>query len=296
MPQKPFILVIVIVTIALAGASCRFREHPSSAMLTTLQEHYYLWHDSLTNQIAKLEAILPTDTAFIRIAHMLNDPHLSLSNTRSNTILAWPHSTPLETFQIDTANALRGNITYLHLVSFTSKDSVAFSMYAETNARHLSAKHTDTVVIDLRGNKGGHFWAFFASILPILPNGTYGSFRIGKESLPWRVRDNAVYQGSQLVYSLKQNVPKWKPKKIICLSDNYTGSSAEALLIALRSLGTKVQVYGKPTYGATSVTQEFQLPDDWTLKLPVGWFCNSAGQPITGRIYPDSTVGQTLRL
>jgi C-terminal processing protease CtpA/Prc len=181
-------------------------------------------------------------------------------------------------------------------VQFTTSDSSVFSRYVEANARQLSATHGDTVVIDLRGNKGGHFWAFFASLLPILPNGTYGSFRIGKESLPWRVRGNAVYEGSQLVYSLKQNVPKWKPKKIICLSDNYTGSSAEALLIALRSLGTKVVVFGKPTYGATSVTQEFPLPDYWKLKLPVGWFCNSAGQPITGRIYPDSTVGQTLCL
>ena len=132
------------------------------------------------------------------------------------------------------------------------------------------------VVIDLRGNTGGNMYPMIAAVHRFLPDGEILRFRTRKRT-QWIMLENAV-QIAGVPRGSRIECP------VAILTDEWTASSGEAVLICFRGLDG-VRVFGAPTAGYASANQPFPLPDGSNLVLTTG--CDVAR---TGEAFCDDPI------
>ena len=129
-------------------------------------------------------------------------------------------------------------------------------------------EHTDAkgVIIDLRGNQGGDMAPMIAALSPLLPDGDilgnkYSNGQMNRMTL----KEGSFSGGSGITvesFKMPENLP------IAILTDEWTASSGEAVLLAFRGM-KNVRTFGAPTAGYASVNTVYTLYDGAQLWLTV---------------------------
>ncbi|MBO7561638.1 MAG: S41 family peptidase [Bacteroidales bacterium] len=134
------------------------------------------------------------------------------------------------------------------------------------------------VVIDIRGNGGGDMYPMISSVHRFIPEGDIISFRNRKGTM--KISLDYVL----MCTDVKQSSPIECPVAI--LTDEGTGSSAEALLLCFRGL-EKARVFGSETAGYASSNMPYKMQDGSVVVLTIGCdvartgeeFCDDPIQP-----------------
>ena len=123
------------------------------------------------------------------------------------------------------------------------------------------------VIVDLRGNRGGDLAPMIAALSPLLPDGQLlGTQYCNGRREAMTLTDGTFTGGSGIkVESFK--MPETIPVAI--LTNEWTGSSGEAVLLAFRGLDN-VCSFGSPTAGYASTNTVFRLVDGTQIVLTVG--------------------------
>lgn len=117
------------------------------------------------------------------------------------------------------------------------------------------------VIIDLRGNRGGNMYPMIAAVHQFLPNDNIIQLLTRRNNLKinveYAVRVADVAQRTHVDCS------------VALLTDEWTGSSGEAVLLCFRGL-SNTRTFGSPTAGYASCNQPFDLPGGSQLVLTIG--------------------------
>lgn len=117
------------------------------------------------------------------------------------------------------------------------------------------------VVIDLRGNRGGNMYPMIAAVHRFLPDDVILKFSSRKR--PMSVNTSFVMKS----VGIEKQAPIDCP--VALLTDEWTGSSGEAVLICFRGLAN-ARTFGSPTAGYCSCNQIYALPGGSQLVLTIG--------------------------
>lgn len=154
--------------------------------------------------------------------------------------------------------------------------------YAETVTKEIkeSADSIEGVILDLRGNIGGDMGPMLAAVSPLLPDGELLHFAFKEKAVPVMLQDGAISGGGMpvSVEAFKVHVP------VAVLTDEWTASSAEAVLLAFRGLDY-VKTFGGATAGYASCNNLYYLYDGAVLALTIG--CDVAR---TGEVFCEEPV------
>ncbi len=131
-------------------------------------------------------------------------------------------------------------------------------------------------VIDLRDNRGGNMYPMIAAVHRFISDEEIIRFRTRKRT-QWVMLDNAV-QIAGIARQPHIDCP------VAVLTDEWTGSSGEVVLISFRGL-EGVRVFGVPTAGYASSNKPFPMPDGSSLVLTTG--CDVAR---TGEAFCDDPI------
>lgn len=131
-------------------------------------------------------------------------------------------------------------------------------------------------IIDLRGNGGGDMYPMISSVHRFIPDGNILRFRTRKRTM-WITLDYVLN-----VAGIKKMTHIGCPVAI--LTDEGTGSSAEALLLCFRGLDN-ARVFGSPTAGYASSNRPYKMSDGSMLVLTEG--CDVAR---TGEEFCDDPI------
>lgn len=181
------------------------------------------------------------------------------------------------------ADKMGNGIVTLVIPAFT-QDTEQAQEYAQIVISWLR-EHQDAsgVIIDLRGNRGGDLAPMIAALSPLLPDGeVLGTvFANGMQKM-MTLKEGAFTGGSGIsVDSFK--MPETIP--IAILTDEWTASSGEAVLLAFRGL-KNVRSFGAPTAGYASTNTVFKLYDGTQIVLTVG----ADAVPRTGEVFCDEPI------
>ena len=130
-------------------------------------------------------------------------------------------------------------------------------------------EHQDAagVILDLRGNRGGDLAPMICALSPLLPDGPLLGTRYASGQMnTMTLADGAFSGGSGMTvesFKMSETIP------IAILTDEWTGSSGEAVLLAFRGL-ENVRSFGSPTAGYASTNTIFRLYDGTQIVLTVG--------------------------
>lgn len=117
------------------------------------------------------------------------------------------------------------------------------------------------VVIDLRGNRGGNMYPMIAAVHRFLPDDVILKFSSRKR--PMSVNTSFVMKSVGIAKQAPIDCP------VALLTDEWTGSSGEAVLICFRGLAN-ARTFGSPTAGYCSCNQIYALPGGSQLVLTIG--------------------------
>lgn len=151
-------------------------------------------------------------------------------------------------------------------------------------------------IVDVRGNGGGDMWPMLAALGPLLGEGDLGRFvRPGSADEFWAYRAGRALhrrdQGEEVLARVEgAPVPVLTPlPPVAVLIDRGTASSGEAIAISFRSrAGTRS--FGEHSYGASTATRGFKLPDGANLVIAVSTFGDTRGNVYLKGIAPDEPV------
>ena len=136
------------------------------------------------------------------------------------------------------------------------------------------------VVIDLRGNGGGDMYPMISSVHRFIPEGVIVSFRTRKGTM--KISLDYVLNCAGIKKLSLIECP------VAILTDEGTGSSAEALLLCFRGL-EKARVFGLPTAGYASSNRPYMMSDGSVLVLTEG--CDVAR---TGEEFCDDPIAPDI--
>ena len=162
-------------------------------------------------------------------------------------------------WEMPTVELLENNIAYIKLP--------AFSGNADEGVRYANTVLDDLpdalqgAIIDLRGNRGGNMYPMIAAVHRLLPDDVILKFSSHKR--PMSINTFFVLQ----TVGLEKQTPIDCP--VALLTDDWTGSSGEAVLICFRGL-PNTRTFGSPTAGYCSCNQPFALPGGSQLVLTIG--------------------------
>ena len=162
-------------------------------------------------------------------------------------------------WEMPTAKLLENNIAYIKLPAFSGSADEGIK-YANTVLNDLPDA-LQGAIIDLRNNRGGNMYPMIASVHRFLPDDVILKFSSRKRPM------------SINTFFVLQTVGSEKQAPINCpvalLTDEWTGSSGEAVLICFRGL-PNTRTFGAPTAGYCSCNQPFALPGGSQLVLTLG--------------------------
>ena len=154
---------------------------------------------------------------------------------------------------------LENGIAFIKLPAFSGNSDEGLK-YANTVLNDLpDALHG--AIIDLRGNRGGNMYPMIAAVHRFLPDDVILKFSSRKR--PLSINTFFVLQTVGLEKQAPINCP------VALLTDDWTGSSGEAVLICFRGL-PNTRTFGSPTAGYCSCNQPFALPGGSQLVLTIG--------------------------
>ena len=136
------------------------------------------------------------------------------------------------------------------------------------------------VIIDLRGNRGGNMYPMIAAVHRFLPNDNIIQLRTRRNNMKINVE-----------YVLKvANVAQQAhiDCSVALLTDEWTGSSGEAVLLCFRGL-SNTHTFGSPTAGYASCNQSFNLPRGSQLVLTTG-----EDVARTGEVFCDDPINPDM--
>ncbi len=171
------------------------------------------------------------------------------------------------------SRVLDGHIGYIETFEFY--DSIPQDL--DTALASLHAQNVDSIIVDLRGNRGGvnvdHFMGRFLQSGTAL--GTSKGRRVDR-------RQTAQSDGKP-----RETLP------ITLLVDDASGSASEIAALAFEENGAAT-VIGTKTAGAVGSTARFELGDGSELSVTVAVYVSAKGTSLNGiGISPDSTVERT---
>ena len=142
------------------------------------------------------------------------------------------------------------------------------------------------VVIDLRGNRGGNMYPMIAAVHRFLPDDVILKFSSRKK--PMSVNTSLVMK----TVGIEKQAPISCP--VALLTDEWTASSGEAVLICFRGLAN-ARTFGMPTAGYCSCNQIYTLPGGSQLALTIGEDIARTGEVFCDDpIEPDVTTETPL--
>lgn len=162
-------------------------------------------------------------------------------------------------WEMPTVELLDNNIAYIKLPAFSGNADEGVR-YANTVLNNLP-NALQGAIIDLRGNRGGNMYLMIAAVHRLLPDDVILKFSSRKR--PMSINTFFVLQTVGLEKQAPINCP------VALLTDDWTGSSGEAVLICFRGL-TNTRSFGAPTAGYCSCNQPFALPGGSQLVLTIG--------------------------
>lgn len=172
-----------------------------------------------------------------------------------------------------TFRVLDGHIGYIQTFEFY--DSIPQELDAALASLH--AQHVDSLIVDLRGNRGGvnvdHFMGRFLKSGTEL--GTSKGRRVDRK------------QAAQSDGKARETLP------ITVLVDDSSGSASEIAALAFEENGAGT-VIGTKTAGAVGSTTRTELGDGTLLSITVAVYVSAKGPALNGiGISPDMTVERT---
>ena len=162
-------------------------------------------------------------------------------------------------WEMPTVELKEGGIAAIKLPQFMG-DSEDGIKYANTVLNTLP-NTLQGVIIDLRGNRGGNMYPMIAAVHRFLPDDVILRLRTRRNDM----KINVAYVMN--VAGVAQQAHIDCPMAL--LTDEWTGSSGEAVLLCFRGL-KNVRTFGTPTAGYASCNQPFNLPDGSQLVLTTG--------------------------
>ena len=162
-------------------------------------------------------------------------------------------------WEMPTAKLLENNIAYIKLPAFSGNADEGIK-YANTVLNDLPDA-LQGAIIDLRGNRGGNMYPMIAAIHRFLPDDVILKFSSRKR--PMSINTFFVMQS----VGLEKQAPIDCP--VALLTDDWTASSGEAVLICFRGLAN-THTFGSPTAGYCSCNQPFALLGGSQLVLTIG--------------------------
>ena len=162
-------------------------------------------------------------------------------------------------WEMPTVELLDSGIAYIKLP--------AFSGNADEGIKYVNKVLNDLpdalqgAIIDLRGNRGGNMYPMIAAVHRFLPDDVILKF--SSRTRPVSINTSFVMQTVGLEKQVSINCP------VALLTDEWTGSSGEAVLICFRGL-PNTRTFGLPTAGYCSCNQPFALPGGSQLVLTIG--------------------------
>lgn len=191
-----------------------------------------------------------------------------------------------------TVEFLEDGIAVIKMPPFSGNDEEGIK-YANTvlNAIPNTLKG---VIIDLRGNRGGNMYPMIAAVHRFLPNDIILQMRTRKYTMDINV--DYVLSVAKVERQAAINCP------VAILTNDWTGSSGEAVLLCFRGL-QNTRTFGSPTAGYASCNQPFKLPDGSQLVLTTGTdvtrtgeeFCDDPIQPDVTSETPFETAIEWLK-
>ena len=129
-------------------------------------------------------------------------------------------------------------------------------------------EHTDAkgVIVDLRGNTGGDMAPMLAAVSPLLPDGDVLGYQYANGQTNYLTLKNGTFNGGSGITVDSFKIPEQVP--IAILTDEWTASSGEAVLVAFRGM-ENVRTFGAATAGYVSVNTVYQLYDGVQLWLTI---------------------------
>ena len=184
-------------------------------------------------------------------------------------------------WEMPTAKLLENNIAYIKLPAFSGNADEGIK-YANTVLNDLPDA-LQGAIIDLRNNRGGNMYPMIAAVHRFLPDDVILKFSSRKRPM------------SINTFFVLQTVGSEKQAPINCpvalLTDEWTGSSGEAVLICFRGL-PNTRTFGSPTAGYCSCNQPFALPGGSQLVLTIGEDIARTGEAFCDDpIAPDVLTG-----
>lgn len=176
------------------------------------------------------------------------------------------------------------------------KQFVAFETKLQQLVASLDGAHPDGWIVDLRGNVGGNMWPMIAGLGPILgESDDLGEFFTTSGHSVWTYRDGVASEiedtGKKAAYPRVDGTPyKMKDTPAVAvLIDNWTGSSGEAVAIALRGRA-RTRFFGEHTQGASTTNEVFTLSDGASMWLTIGVDADRTGKQYLNGLNPDEMV------
>lgn len=191
---------------------------------------------------------------------------------------------------LPTGRVVHGKYGYVEVPGFSGTQEMAtdYATSLQKILRKLDASsNLRGWLIDIRANTGGNMWPMIAGLGPFFPDGEVGAFQYSSGSQPWfygsgdALIGRQVLAHSNLAYELRH-----KTLPIVVLTEKYTASSGEAVLIAFKGM-QNVKFVGAPSYGVPTANNPFPLEDGAILNLCVAVDADRTGKSYDSRIAPD---------
>lgn len=162
-------------------------------------------------------------------------------------------------WKMPTVDLLENGIAIIKLPQFMGNTDEGIK-YANTVLNALP-NTLQGVIIDLRGNRGGNMYPMIAAVHRFLPDDVILQLRTRRNSMKINVEYALKVTG--VAQQTRVDCP------VALLTDEWTGSSGEAVLLCFRGLAN-ARTFGTPTAGYASCNQPFNLPGGSQLVLTTG--------------------------
>ena len=163
------------------------------------------------------------------------------------------------TWEMPAVELLENGIAVIKLPAFSGNKEEG-AKYANTVLETVS-ETLQGVIIDLRGNRGGNMYPMIAAVHRFLPDDAILKF--SSRQRPMSVYTDFVMRSVGIEKQSQIHCP------VALLTDEWTASSGEAVLICFRGLENTC-TFGSPTAGYCSCNQPFPLPGGSQLVLTTG--------------------------
>lgn len=147
------------------------------------------------------------------------------------------------------------------------------------------------LIIDLRGNHGGNMWAMIGAINFLFNKKVLGHFYSNSRIEDWVFWDKNLLSGNTLELKIYEKNSFRFNGKIAVLIDSETGSSGEALAIALLSATKDIHFFGTKTAGYTTGNEEYLFACGTRLWVAECFFQDVNGTIYSSGIYPHIECG-----